>query len=166
MALNINKDTVYRAAKPKDKDYFINDGGGLSLVVGKNGTKIWKFIFTFEGKRKKLSFGVYPDATLESARRKAEEARQQISDGFDPSEARKAIKSARQITKINDERIKAGLPIIDSFADITRQWLASIAHLTSSTTHIKKTSRIERLAFPMLGDKPIIEIKSSDILLY
>ena len=164
MALNINKDTVYRAAKPKDKDYFINDGGGLSLVVGKNGTKIWKFIFTFEGKRKKLSFGVYPDATLESARRKAEEARQQISDGFDPSEARKAIKSARQITKINDERIKAGLPIIDSFADITRQWLASIAHLTSSTTHIKKTSRIERLAFPMLGDKPIIEIKSSDIL--
>ncbi|PPD33207.1 MAG: integrase [Methylomonas sp.] len=164
MALNINKDTVYRAAKPKDKDYFISDGGGLSLVVGKNGTKIWKFIFTFEGKRKKLSFGVYPDTTLESARRKAEDARQQISDGFDPSEARKAIKAARQVTKSNDERTKAGLPIIDSFADITRQWLSSIAHLTSSTTHTKKTSRIERLAFPILGDKPISEIKSSDIL--
>lgn len=47
MSLNINKDTVYRAAKPKDKDYFINDGDGLNLVIGKNGTKIWKFIFTF-----------------------------------------------------------------------------------------------------------------------
>ena len=29
MAVNLNKDTVYRAAKPQEKDYFINDGGGL-----------------------------------------------------------------------------------------------------------------------------------------
>lgn len=35
MALHLNKDTVYRAAKPRDKEYFINDGGGLYLVVGK-----------------------------------------------------------------------------------------------------------------------------------
>jgi integrase len=164
MPLNINKDTVYRAAKPKDKDYFINDGGGLNLVVGKNGTKIWKFIFTFEGKRKKLSFGVYPDTTLESARRKAEEARQQIADGLDPCAGRKEIKVARQLAETNEDRVNAGLPIIDSFADVTRQWLHSIKHLTSQTTHTKKTSRIERLAFPILGDKPIKEIKSSDVL--
>jgi integrase len=164
MAININKDTVYRAAKPKDKDYFINDGGGLNLVVGKNGAKIWKFIFTFEGKRKKLSFGVYPDTTLEAARRKAEDARQQIADGFDPCEARKEIKAARQLAKTNDCRVNAGLPIIDSFADVTRQWLRSIAHLTNEITHTKKTSRIERLSFPILGDKPIKEIKSAEIL--
>ncbi|MBD9360774.1 tyrosine-type recombinase/integrase [Methylomonas fluvii] len=53
---------------------------------------------------------------------------------------------------------------MDSFADVTRQWLASIEHLISSTTHIKKISRIERLAFPSLGDKPIKEIKSADVL--
>ena len=39
MAKNINKDVVYRAAKSKEKDYMINDGGGLFLFVGKNGTK-------------------------------------------------------------------------------------------------------------------------------
>jgi len=27
MAEKINKDAVYRAAKPKEKDYTINDGG-------------------------------------------------------------------------------------------------------------------------------------------
>lgn len=164
MALNLNKDTVYRAAKPKDKEYFINDGGGLNLVVGKNGTKIWKFIFTIEGKRKKLSFGVYPDTTLEAARRKAEEARQQIADGYDPGEARREIKAAKQLAKINDNRVSVGLPIIDSFADVARQWLHSIEHLTNDITHTKKASRIERLAFPGLGDKPIKEIKSSDVL--
>jgi integrase len=56
------------------------------------------------------------------------------------------------------------LPILNSFADLTRQWLASIAHLTSVTTQIKKTSRLERLAFPLLGDLPIKEIKSSHVL--
>ncbi|WP_409521154.1 tyrosine-type recombinase/integrase [Methylomonas sp. MO1] len=31
-------------------------------------------------------------------------------------------------------------------------------------THTKKTSRIERLALPLLGDKPIKEVKLSEIL--
>lgn len=93
MALHLNKDTVYRAAKPSNKEYFINDGGGLYLVVGKNGTKIRKFISSFSGKRKKLSFGVYPDTTLENARRKAEEARNNIANGVDPSEIRKQDKA-------------------------------------------------------------------------
>ena len=56
------------------------------------------------------------------------------------------------------------MPILNSFADVTRQWLESIKHLTSVTTHIKKTSRIERLAFPTLGDLAINEIKSADVL--
>ena len=56
------------------------------------------------------------------------------------------------------------MAIINSFADITRQWLASIEHLTKSQTHIKKISRIERLAFPVIGDIPINQVKSSDIL--
>jgi hypothetical protein len=33
MAEKLNKDAVYRAAKPKDKDYTINDGSVLALLV-------------------------------------------------------------------------------------------------------------------------------------
>jgi hypothetical protein len=39
MGKNINKDAAYKAAKPKENDYMINDGGGLFLFVGKNVTK-------------------------------------------------------------------------------------------------------------------------------
>ena len=46
MAEKINKDAVYRAAKPKEKDYFINDGGGLYLWVKANGSKLWQFVYT------------------------------------------------------------------------------------------------------------------------
>jgi len=164
MAEKLNKDTVYRASKPKDKDYFINDGGGLALMVKTTGSKLWHFVFTFEGKRERLSFGIYPDTTLEAARRKSEEARAQIANGVNPADIRNEAKKSKQLVKLNQQRVNESLPILNSFADITRQWLDSIAHLTSEKTHTKKTSRIERLAFPLLGDLAINKIKSSDIL--
>jgi hypothetical protein len=37
MAKNINKDAVYKAARPQDKDYKITDGDGLSLLVKTEG---------------------------------------------------------------------------------------------------------------------------------
>ncbi len=39
MAVNLNKDTFYRAAKAKEKDCTIN-GGGLFLFVGVGGSSI------------------------------------------------------------------------------------------------------------------------------
>ncbi len=164
MAIKLNKDAVYRAAKSQDKDYKITDGGGLSLLVKTGGVKRWMFDYRLDGKRNTLGFGLYPDTTLENARRQAEEARQQVAEGIDPGEIRRQEKAAKQLVRQNKDRQKEGLPILNSFADVTRQWLASIAHLTSPTTHTKKTSRIERLAFPLLGDKPINEIKSADVL--
>ena len=164
MATKLNKDAVYRAAKPQDKDYKISDGEGLSLLVKTDGVKRWMFDYRLDGKRNTFGFGTYPDTTLENARRQAEAARQQIAEGIDPGEIRKQEKAAKQLARQNQSRQKDGLPILDSFADVTRQWLASIAHLTTATTHTKKTSRIERLAFPLLGDKPIKEIKAADVL--
>nr|WP_054763573.1 hypothetical protein [Methylomonas koyamae] len=52
MALNFNKDAVYRAAKPKDKDYSISDGGGLALKVKPDGTKRWTFSIVYAMARK------------------------------------------------------------------------------------------------------------------
>jgi len=164
MATQLNKDTVYRAAKPKEKDYMLNDGGGLYLLVGKSGTRSWLFVYTFDKKRKKTSLGVYPGVTLEAARGKAVKARENIAKGLDPIEIKSEIKKARQLSELNNERGADGLPILNSFADLAGQWLKSVEHLTASTTQYKKTSRLERLAFPTLGDMAINQIKSSDIL--
>jgi integrase len=164
MSEKINKDAVYRAAKPKEKDYTINDGGGLVLLVKSSGVKLWRFIYRFNGKQNRLGFGAYPDITLETARRKTGEVRSQIANGIDPSEAKKQNKQAEQVDTENAKRKAAGLPILNSFEHAARDWLLSIEHLTSATTHIKKTSRLERLAFPILGDMAINEIKSADVL--
>jgi hypothetical protein len=164
MAVNINKETVYRAAKAKEKDFSINDGGGLFLFVGASGSKLWRFVYQFEGKREKIAFGAYPDTSLEHARRKAEEARMQIANNINPSQLRKQVKSVKLNAKLNENRINDGLPILGSFADVSHQWLNSVSHLTKANTNKRKKSRIERYAFPILGNKPINEIKSSEVL--
>ena len=164
MAVNINKETVYRAAKAKEKDFSINDGGGLFLFVGASGSKLWRFVYQFEGKREKIAFGAYPDTGLEHARRKAEKARMQIANNINPSQLRKQVKSVKLNAKLNENRINDGLPILGSFADVSHQWLNSVSHLTKANTHKRKKSRIERYAFPILGNKPINEIKSSEVL--
>lgn len=164
MAEKLNKDAVYRAAKSKEKDYTINDGGGLSLLVKCNGVKRWVFIYRFDSKQNRLGFGVYPDTTLEHARRKAEGTRTQIANGVNPADIRNESRKTKQLAKLNQDRINDGLPILNSFAFITQNWLDSISHLTAETTHSKKTSRLKRLAFPILGDIPINQVKSSDIL--
>ena len=117
MAKNINKDVVYKAAKPKEKDYMLNDGGGLYLFVSKNGAKLWRLIYTFDKKQKKLALGVYPSVTLETARRKAEEARDNIANGIDPMAIRSEKKKAQQLLNSNIQRVADGLPILNSFAD-------------------------------------------------
>ncbi|MDP1969678.1 MAG: tyrosine-type recombinase/integrase, partial [Methylobacter sp.] len=164
MAKNINKDVVYKSAKSKEKDYMLNDGEGLYLFVGKTGAKLWRFIYTFDRKQKKLALGGYPGITLEAARDKAEKARDNITKGNDPGEIRSEDKKARQLLASNKERLAEGLPILNSFKHITLEWLSSIEHLTKATTQTKKTSRLERLAFPLIGDMAINQIKSSDVL--
>ena len=69
MAKSVKKDAVYRAVKPKEKDYTISDGDGLHLLIKASRSKLWQFVCTFDGKRKKLALGIYPGSTLEAPTR-------------------------------------------------------------------------------------------------
>ena len=39
-------DTQIKAAKPRDKDYSLFDGGGMYLLIKANNSKIWRFKYT------------------------------------------------------------------------------------------------------------------------
>jgi integrase len=156
-------DTTLRNAKPEAKDKRLTDGAGLYLLVKTNGAKWWRFDYTFEGKRKTLSLGVYPAIGLADARRRADEARTNVANGIDPSNTRKAIKVAKQLAVENEKRLDAGLPAINSFEHVAREWLASIAHTVRDITHQKKIRRLELHTFPFIGATPIKEIKSPEV---
>jgi hypothetical protein len=53
-------DTEIKNSKLKDKDYKLSDGQGLYFVIKKNNSKIWRYDFVYGGKRKSMSFDIYP----------------------------------------------------------------------------------------------------------
>ncbi len=57
-------DTAVRAAKSRDKEYKLADGGGLYLLATPSGGRLWRFKFRTFGVEKKLAFGRYPDVSL------------------------------------------------------------------------------------------------------
>ena len=77
----------------------LNDGAGLRIVVKQDNTKIWKFIYTFQGIRKDTSFGTFPKVSLAGARIKAKEFRELIENNIDPLENKKEQKQLQKETK-------------------------------------------------------------------
>ena len=63
------------------------------------------------------------------------------------------------------ELADAGLPAIDSFEYVAREWLASMHSVKVSDGHSERTRiRLEQDIFPWLGRQPIAAIKTAELL--
>ena len=78
--------TEIKQAKPKDKEYSLNDGDGLALRIKTTGSKQWIFNYyrPFSKKRANISFGQYPEVSLAEARKQREKARALVAKDIDP----------------------------------------------------------------------------------
>ena len=87
------------------------DGGGLWLIVGKDGSKRWIFAWERDGKRREMGLGSTTAVSLTNARSKALTAREQLADGKDPIVERDAaIARAAVIPPVE-------VPLFGIFAD-------------------------------------------------
>ena len=77
--------TFLNGLKATGKVQKYSDGGGLYLHVSPTGGKLWRMGYRFEGKQKTLSIGAYPAIKLTDARKKRDEAKEQLAKGIDPS---------------------------------------------------------------------------------
>ena len=145
-------DTSIKSAKPAEKPVKMTDGDGLYLLIHPNGGKWWRFDYRFDGKRKTLSMGVYPDVPLKAARDRRDEARKQIANGIDPGEHRKANKNARADAVAN------------SFEAVAREWFTKMLPTWTPDHADKIIKRFERDVFPWIGDKPIADLKAPELL--
>ena len=145
-------DTLIRKSKPAEKPVKMFDTGGLFLILTPAGGKWFRLRYNFEGKEKLLSLGIYPDVSLKEARELRDTARKQLAQGIDPGEQRKAEKAAK--------RDRAA----SSFEAVTREW-----HEKMSVSWVPKYAatmmrRFERDVFPLIGAKPIGDLKPTDLL--
>jgi integrase len=161
----IPSDATIRAIKPGDPRKRLSDGDGLLLLLFvKGGAHGWRFDYRFGGKRNMLSLGTYPDTTLAIARRKADEARQLLAGGFDPGKKRKAEKEAQQVARAADQREAEGLPPIDSFEAVAREWFEVKQSGWARGYAEKIIARLEADVFPYIGHAPIANLSPPQVL--
>lgn len=162
----ISGDSAIRTIKPGDPRKRLNDGDGLYLRLFVNGgAHGWRLDYTVNGVRKNLSLGTYPDTGLSLARKKADEARRLVSEGTDPSDARKAAKAAALQKREAERLADAGLPPADSFEAVAREWLGTVHGVKVSDGHADRTRiRLEQDVFPWLGRRPVGSIKPVELL--
>lgn len=160
----IKTDVTVRNIKPIDATLRLNDGDGLYMLVKPNGAKWWRLDYSIGGKRKTLSIGVYPDTGLKAARDKADEARQLVAAGTDPSDVRKAHKAQQAKALEADRRIADGIPAIDSFEEVGREWFVKFSVEWAPSHADKIIRRLERDIFPWVGKRPIASINPPELL--
>ncbi|MCV2348713.1 tyrosine-type recombinase/integrase [Paucibacter sp. Y2R2-4] len=165
MAQDKLTDVLIRNAKPGEKAQKLFDGGGLYLELRPNGAKYWRLKYRVSGVEKRLSLGVYPATGLKDARAKAAEARKLVAEGADPSEQRQADKADLQRKREAERLADAGLPPVDSFEAVARDWLKTVHEVKVSAGHAERTRiRLEQDAFPWIGRRPIAELEAPELL--
>ena len=125
----------------------LSDGQGLYLVIRENGTKFFQFDFVHIGKRKSMSFGVYPDISLKEARELREKAKEQLKQNINPIEAK-----------------SSDFENITTFKYITEKWLKLMTSEWKPVTYELNENRLRIHVYPSIGDKNISSIEILDIL--
>ena len=130
----------------KPGKYF--DGQGLFLRVANNGARQWVQRITIQGTRRELGLGSPPAVSLATARKLALENRGTAMLGGDPLAEKRAAK-VRPLTFRE---------CVEKYAD------AKLTEIKSEKHRKQWLSSIERLALPTLGDLPVQNIDTRDIL--
>jgi len=145
-------DTRVKTAKPQDKIFKLTDERGLHLSVYPNGSKLWQMRYRFEGKQKTASIGKYPEVSLAEAREKRDQMRKQVANGIDPVEAKRVTKQVKKFAQEN------------SFEGVARAWHASWATARSQRHAEYVLRRLEADVFPVIGKRPVSEIKALELV--
>ena len=143
------------SALPRSKPWKLPDERGLYLLISPNGSKRWQLRYSFQGHKKKISFGPFPEVSLKSARTKRNEARSMIADGIDP------------LFKRRTQKLEAKLASENTFAVVAREYIAKRADdgdkAICETTQ-KKTEWLLSLIEPKLGRVPMTQITAPLLL--
>jgi integrase len=141
--------TQIKQAKPRDKEYSLNDGDGLSLRIRPNGSKSWFFnyLVPVTKKRFKLGLGSYPEVSLAQARKKREEARSLVAQGIDPKVQKK------------QQELEEQTQLENTFESLSVRWLNKKKAETLESTYLKRKSMLNKYLAPHLASYPLVSIK-------
>ncbi len=131
-----------KAARARASAYKIADERGLHLFVAPTGRKSFRWRFRFAGQEQLLTIGQWPEVTLDSARARAEAAREQLGRGVDPRSA----------------------PLVMTFERAARSWHAQQLAGWTPVHAADVLASLERYVFPAIGASELAEIDPPAVL--
>lgn len=144
-------DSAIRAAKPREKQYKLNDEKGLLLIVLPSGGKLCRLKYRFGGKELQLSLGTYPEVSLKAARLGRDAARTLMADGKNPSTQKKR------------DNVVAAISVNNTFKLVAEEHIAKREREGAAAATIAKANwhlaRLEKL-----HSHPIAEIEAFEVL--
>jgi len=144
-------DIKARKAKPRGNPFKLADGGGLYLLVNANGSKLWRWKFTFGGKERLLALGDFPATSLQEARKLRDDARALLKRGVDPVHHRKA------------EKAKAEHAAGNTFRVVAQGYLAKRQAEGCAPETLRLHNHLLELSAPIAA-RPIADITPSEVL--
>lgn len=135
-------DTRARTAKPKEKPYKLSDGAGLYLFVRPTGSKQWRYDYSFNQRRKTLTFGTYPHTTLAEARAQLQSAKTSLNKNTDP-----ALKAEGC-----------------TFKEVAEEWLRTLEAKGDNPNTMQRKRCLLAYAYPHIGTKNVQDITTPELL--
>jgi integrase len=145
-------DVKIRSVKGSAKLSKLSDGEGLQLWVSPAGGRSWKLAYRLNGLQKLVTFGTYPEISLQQARDRRDEAKRQITDGIDPAQQKKIDR----ITKAASDAVTFSLVAAELLEKKRREGKAGAT--------IGKRQWLYSLASDDIGSRPLMDITAPEIL--
>lgn len=144
-------DVQIRSAKPMAKDYRLPDQFGLFLLVKRQGSKLWRFRYSFNGKDALCSLGPYPEVSLLEARDERDRLRKLVRQGVRPTENRR---------QANEQTVDPSR----SYRAVAVAWVKEQAEHKEWRPAYKRQvmGTLEKEVFPKVGDKLFAQVTPTD----
>ena len=141
-------DTIIKNVKPLLKRQQMADGGGLTLYIEPNGSKIWHYRYRYDKKSSMVSLGNYPTVSLKDARIARDEFETLLKSGINPSQAKREAKFLQSNI------------IQNTFEKVAQAWWEHW-RIGLTEKHASSTlSRLEANVFPAIGKRPMESIST------
>ncbi len=132
------------------QDFREKTGDGFGIRCYATGTKVFFFVFTFDGKTKYLNLGKYPKCSLADARKKHREAQGKLDKGINPLEEKQQAKY---------ERMKN-----PTVAELAKEYMEKHAKPNKKAWK-KDEGCLNNDILPAWGDRKACDIKKRDVIL-
>ena len=97
-------------AKAERYEMWESNRTGLGVRVSPAGRKSWVYMYRFDGRPRRMTFGTYPAMGLAKARIKHAQAKEQLEKGTDPGtlhvEQRRAERQAETVQDLANEYLE------------------------------------------------------------